>query len=97
MSRRAPRPPADSWRPADLTAPQCLIASKRFQIAEQVEAALPSVVDRKRLRGLVDDGALLVEVLPANEYQEDHIPERSTFPCKGSRKRLDASSTSAAP
>ncbi len=43
---------------------------------------MPSVVDRKRLRELVDDGAQLVEVLPANEYEEDHIPGAISLPLR---------------
>jgi len=46
------------------------------------EAALPGVVDRERLRELVDEGALLVEVLPANEYKEDHLPGAISLPLR---------------
>jgi len=31
-------------------------------------------IDRIELSGLVDAGAQLVEVLPKNEYDEDHLP-----------------------
>ena len=42
-----------------------------------------------QLRGLLDDGAQLVEVLPAAEYAELHLPGALTIPLK----TLDASST----
>jgi len=45
-----------------------------------VEAALPGVVDRKRLRGLVDDGALLVEVLPARSKSSSLMTPTGSFP-----------------
>jgi rhodanese-related sulfurtransferase len=31
-------------------------------------------VDRHRLRELLDNGAQLLEVLPAEEYAEEHLP-----------------------
>ena len=43
---------------------------------------MPGVVDRKRLQQLVEDGAQLVEVLPANEYQEDHLPGAISLPLR---------------
>lgn len=43
---------------------------------------MPGVVDRERLRELVDEGALLVEVLPSNEYQEDHLPGAINLPLR---------------
>jgi len=42
-------------------------------------------IDRDRLRELVAGGAQLVEVLPAKEYEEDHLPGALSIPLK----RLD--------
>jgi rhodanese-related sulfurtransferase len=45
-------------------------------------------IDYQGLRRLVDDGAQLVEVLPADEYAEEHLPGAITIPLK----QLDADS-----
>lgn len=34
---------------------------------------MPDPIDRERVQALVADGAQLVEVLPENEYQEEHL------------------------
>jgi phage shock protein E len=47
---------------------------------------MPQEIDREGVRWLVDEGAQLVEVLPANEYREDHLPGALNFPLR----RLDA-------
>ena len=39
-------------------------------------------IDRDRLRELVAGGAQLVEVLPAKEYEEDHLPGALSIPLK---------------
>jgi phage shock protein E len=39
-------------------------------------------IDRDRLRQLVAGGAQLVEVLPAREYEEDHLPGARSIPLK---------------
>ena len=49
---------------------------------------MPEVVDRQRVRRLVEDGAQLVEVLPHDEYDEEHLPGALHLPLK----RLDAES-----
>ena len=41
---------------------------------------MPKEVDRDELRRLVAGGAQLVEVLPPNEYAEDHLPEAINIP-----------------
>ncbi len=38
------------------------------------------MIDRDRLREMVDHGAQLVEVLPAKEYAEDHLPGAISLP-----------------
>ena len=52
-------------------------------------------VDRVQLRRLVEGGAQLVEVLPADEYEEDHLPGAVNIPLgridAEAEKRLDKS------
>jgi rhodanese-related sulfurtransferase len=43
---------------------------------------MPRRVDRGELRKLLDQGAQLVEVLPANEYEEDHLPGAINLPLR---------------
>jgi phage shock protein E len=47
-------------------------------------------VDYQGVRELLDDGAQLVEVLPAEEYEEEHLPGAIGIPLK----KLDAESVS---
>jgi rhodanese-related sulfurtransferase len=46
-------------------------------------------IDYDKLRVLLDQGAQLVEVLPAEEYEEEHLPGAINIPLK----QLDAEST----
>jgi len=39
-------------------------------------------IDRNRLEELVAGGAQLIEVLPAKEYEEDHLPGAISIPLK---------------
>jgi len=39
-------------------------------------------IDRDRLQELVAGGAQLIEVLPAKEYEEDHLPGAISVPLK---------------
>jgi rhodanese-related sulfurtransferase len=39
-------------------------------------------VDRVRVQQLVSEGAQLVEVLPAKEYEEDHLPGARSIPLR---------------
>jgi rhodanese-related sulfurtransferase len=48
-----------------------------------------ATIDLVGLRGLIASGAQLVEVLPAEEYQELHLPGAINIPLK----QLDAEST----
>jgi rhodanese-related sulfurtransferase len=50
----------------------------------------PTGIDRHRLRELLEDGAQLVEVLPADEYAEEHLPAALNIPLK----QLDANTAS---
>jgi phage shock protein E len=50
---------------------------------------LPTVVDRAEVRRLLaDEAAQLVEVLPREEFEEEHLPEAVSLPLK----QLDATS-----
>ena len=39
-------------------------------------------IDRDELQRLVDAGAQLVEVLPRNEFEEDHLPGAINLPLR---------------
>ena len=41
-----------------------------------------SLIDRDQLQELVARGAQLVEVLPADEYREDHLPGAMSIPLR---------------
>jgi len=41
---------------------------------------MPQEIDREELRMLVDQGAQLVEALPAKEYGEDRLPGAINLP-----------------
>lgn len=43
---------------------------------------MPTAVFRDEVKGLVDEGAQLVEVLPAEEYEEEHLPGAINIPLK---------------
>jgi rhodanese-related sulfurtransferase len=43
---------------------------------------MPQVVDREAVRRLLEEKAQLVEVLPANEYHEDHLPRAVNLPLR---------------
>lgn len=43
---------------------------------------MAAVIDRDRVRELVAGGAQLVEVLPAKEYAEDHLPGAISLPLR---------------
>jgi rhodanese-related sulfurtransferase len=54
---------------------------------------MPRNVDREELQRLVEQGAQLVEVLPKEEYEEEHLPGAINIPLrkidKEARQRLD--------
>jgi rhodanese-related sulfurtransferase len=39
-------------------------------------------IDRRQVQELLEKGAQLVEVLPANEYEEDHLPGAVSIPLR---------------
>ena len=43
---------------------------------------MPSEIDREDVQRLVAGGAQLVEVLPASEYREDHLPGAINIPLR---------------
>jgi len=47
---------------------------------------MPEAIDRDDVRRLAGEGAQLVEVLPAGEYAEDHLPGAINLPLR----RLEA-------
>jgi rhodanese-related sulfurtransferase len=50
---------------------------------------MPKTIDREEVRRLLDDGAQLVEVLPVDEYEEDHLPGAISLPLR----RIDREAT----
>ena len=46
---------------------------------------MPTEIDRNQVKRLVESGAQLVEVLPPDEYAEDHLPGAMSLPLR----RLD--------
>jgi rhodanese-related sulfurtransferase len=50
---------------------------------------MPTKIDLARLRELLDGGAQLVEVLPGDEYTDEHLPGAVNIPIK----TLDATTT----
>jgi rhodanese-related sulfurtransferase len=43
---------------------------------------MPTPIDRQRVKQLLADGAQLVEVLPAAEYEDEHLPGAINIPLK---------------
>ena len=43
---------------------------------------MPEAIDRERVQALVRDGAQLVEVLPAEEYEDEHLRGAVNLPLK---------------
>jgi rhodanese-related sulfurtransferase len=43
---------------------------------------MPQKVERDDVQRLVAEGAALVEALPANEYEEDHLPGAINLPLR---------------
>jgi phage shock protein E len=43
---------------------------------------VPEAIDRDRVQELVRVGAQLVEVLPAEEYEDEHLPGAVNIPLK---------------
>ncbi|MDQ6878427.1 MAG: rhodanese-like domain-containing protein [Candidatus Dormibacteraeota bacterium] len=43
---------------------------------------MPREIKRAEVRRLLDEGAQLVEVLPAEEFKEDHLPGAISIPLR---------------
>jgi rhodanese-related sulfurtransferase len=43
---------------------------------------MPRAIDRDRVQELVREGAQLVEVLPREDYEEEHLPGAISIPLK---------------
>jgi rhodanese-related sulfurtransferase len=43
---------------------------------------MPTVIDRARVREMLQAGAQLVEVLPRREYNEEHLPDAISIPLR---------------
>jgi rhodanese-related sulfurtransferase len=43
---------------------------------------MPKQINRDEVRRLLSEGAQLVEVLPDNEYREDHLPGAINLPLR---------------
>lgn len=43
---------------------------------------MPTEIDRNQVQRLVAQGAQLVEVLPPDEYEEDHLPGAISLPLR---------------
>ncbi len=43
---------------------------------------MPTEIDRGEVQKLMDRGAQLVEVLPPDEYEEDHLPGAISLPLR---------------
>jgi rhodanese-related sulfurtransferase len=55
---------------------------------------MPAEIGREEVRRLVEQGAQLVEVLPVEEYEDDHLPGAFSMPLRkieNARESLDPS------
>ena len=54
---------------------------------------MPQTIGRHELQSLLEEGAQLVEVLPADDYEEEHLPSAINIPLRRidreARERLD--------
>jgi rhodanese-related sulfurtransferase len=58
---------------------------------------MPSAIFRDELRKLLEDGAQLVDVLPREEYEEEHLPDAINIPLKELNRETTARMRSDAP
>jgi rhodanese-related sulfurtransferase len=54
----------------------------RHTAAGDTEVTMPRQIERDGVRRLTDEGAQLVEVLPASEYAKDHLPGAVNLPLR---------------
>ena len=48
----------------------------------QLGAAVAQAIDRETVRRLIEQGAQIIDVLPAEEYGEDHLPGAVNLPLR---------------
>jgi uncharacterized protein len=53
-----------------------------FADPRRLRERMPKAINREDVRRLLDDGAQLVEVLPIDEYVEDHLPGAISLPLR---------------
>jgi rhodanese-related sulfurtransferase len=54
---------------------------------------MPRLIRRRELKSLMEEGVQLVEVLPADDYEEEHLPSAINIPLRridrDAHERLD--------
>ncbi len=50
---------------------------------------MPREIDRQEVQRFIAEGAQLVEVLPAEEYEEEHLPGAINIPLRRLARRAD--------
>src|SRR5215217_815529 len=89
---RSPRPPGSAPPPGEPTygrgphPPAAALRVARRRPPVRRRAPMPIRIDLAQLQELLDGGGQLVEVLPAAEYADEHLPGAISLPLK----QLDA-------
>jgi rhodanese-related sulfurtransferase len=52
-------------------------------------ARMPRIIERDEVRRLIEQGAQLIEVLPKEEFEEEHLPGAVNIPLR----RIDTEAT----
>src|SRR6476659_6403976 len=76
--RRSPRPD----RPGDRRLSRGWLAAGRQGGSGGREAAMARSIERDEVQQLMGQGAQIVDVLPAREYAEDHLPGAVNLPLR---------------
>jgi rhodanese-related sulfurtransferase len=58
------------------------MAGSTVEASIEESDVMPTPIDRRRLLSLLAEGAQLVEVLPAPEYEEEHLPGAINVPLR---------------
>jgi rhodanese-related sulfurtransferase len=58
---------------------------------------MPQAIDIDEIRQLLADGAQLVELLPREEFEEEHLPGATNIPLKQMTEQATASQEKARP
>lgn len=56
--------------------------TRSYMINRKGRTHMPRTVDRREVQRLVEQGAQLVEVLPLEEYEEQHLPSAVHTPLR---------------